>query len=185
MNFVLIVAALATAMNPLRLAAVSPNDRLERRRATLQALSAILFVSLGLAWWSSPIIGSIDVSSSSATIAAGLALAVIGARDTVVKPPEFEPTGGRIGVAFIPMFFPTLFNPAVAIMSIAAGAERGVWVALIAVTTATVLVALGAEAASLKSARPRRHWARLVASAVGLSCVVAGALVATHGVMSI
>ncbi len=185
MNFVLIVAAVATAMNPLRLAAVSPVGRLVRRRATLQALGAISLVSLLLAWWSSPIIGSIDVSSSSATIAAGLALAVIGSRDTVVKPPVFEPMGGRVGVAVVPMFFPTLFNPAIAIMAIAAGAERGVGVTLIAVLLAAATVGLVAEVAALESVRSRPFWTRLAASVVGLSCVVVGALVATHGVMSI
>ena len=185
MTLPLIAAALVTAMNPLRLAVAAPSDPLLRSRTVALAVCGMVGSGVLLAWWSSPIAGSVDVSGSSTIIAAGLALVVIGARDAIIRPPEADTGLNGVGSALVPMFFPTLFTPAMAILAIASGIERGVLSTLAALVIAGVIIAAVTMGVSPDLAKRRRSSVRLSASVTGLLGVVLGGVVATHGVMSI
>ncbi len=185
MTFLLVAIAALSAVNPARLAAAIPPSEARRTRVFTRSAALSGAVLLAVGGFSGPLLNAIGVTSSSAMIAAGVALVVIGARDTVVAPPRIAQASNWPMVVLVPVFFPTIFTPALALISIAAGAERGLatgWSALMV----GVVVSLGIGALAIRSDRLSGGVAlRAMGSMVGLLAVAAGVLVATRGVMSI
>ena len=181
MSLLLIALTVATTTNPARIASAARGDR----RAVAFAAGALLVVGTILAWLSGPIIELIGISVPSAVIAAGIAVVVVGTRDAVVAPPVLETSPTPIPTAVFPVFFPTMFTPSLALMTIAGGAERGVWASLAAVFVGLVLAVVASLAVPHKPVGRPSTLARVVAGLFGLGSVVTGVFVATHGVMSI
>ncbi len=181
MSLLLVVLAVATAANPVRIAVAAGGDR----RAPLLAACVLAPTTIVVAWLSGPINNLIGVSTSSAVIAAGISVVVIGVRDALVSPPRLEPSSTSVPTALFPLFFPTMFTPAVALMALATGAERGVVPAAAAMfvgLAASVGTAIGLPHGFTMH---RPTLTRLVAGVFGVGGVIIGSLVATHGVMSI
>lgn len=185
MNMLLIALATMTSVNPARLHASLPGQATDRRGAVASSACVVLIaVVVVLAGFSGPLLESVGVTPSSGIIAAGVALVVIGARDSVVAPPVVDqPSAWPWNIA-TPVFFPTMFTPALALLAVAAGADRGVIGGVAACVG--VLASIAAALLIGRSARFARGWGlRATASVLGLLAVVAGALVATRGVMSV
>ncbi len=185
MTFLLVAIAAFSAVNPARLVAAVPPGEAMGIRVYTASLALSGAVLLALAGFSGPLIDAIGVTSSSAIIAAGIALVVIGVRDTVVAPPRIVESPSWPRMLLVPVFFPTIFTPALALISIASGAERGLTVGWTA-SMAGVAVSLGfGMVATRRGLLNGGMVLRAMASVVGLLAVAAGVLVATRGVMSI
>ena len=177
MNSTLIALAAVCAANPFRIAACAPTDPDTRRRAV--AVAALLsFAAVGLlAGLSEPILESLNVSGSSSRIAAGAAVLVVGIRDLFTQPPAPEPAldGWRAGI--FPMAFPAILTPALAILAISAGSERGA-VITVGVIGAAILLVAATVSANLQGT----YWR---AATVGISGVIFGTLLLLNGVTAI
>jgi len=182
-SFLLAAIAAMAAINPVRLKMALPDA--DRRRVAVAAGLLTLGVMAALALLSGPLLDAINVSSSSSIIAAGISLVVIGARDTLVAPTKFGELPDWPLVVGVPVFFPTMFTPAVALLAIAAGADRGVAVGFAAVAVGVVASVVVSLALSRTSRLGTGGGLRAIASMFGLMTVAIGALVATRGVMSI
>ncbi|MDE0607621.1 MAG: hypothetical protein OXH78_10775 [Acidimicrobiaceae bacterium] len=177
MSPTLIALAAICAANPFRIAACAPASVDTRRKAVVVATASTLLAVGLFALLSDPILDFLNVSGSSSRIAAGVAVLVVGVRDLFVQPPSPEPalTGWRAGI--MPMAFPTLFTPALAILTISAGSVRGAGTALGIIGGAILLVVL------LVVANVRGTYWR--AATVGSAGVVFGTLLTLNGVTAI
>jgi len=185
MSFLLVAIAAMTSINPARLAASLPASGPDRGRVAGSAGALMLIVAFALSALSGPLLGWIGVTSSSSIIAAGVSLVVIGARDSVVAPPVMDqPPGWPLNVV-TPVFFPTMLTPALALVALAAGADRGVPVGFAAAAVGIVASIASALLVGRSSRFGRGGGLRATGSMLGLLAVATGVLVATRGVMSI
>ncbi len=177
MSSTLIALAAVCAANPFRVAACAPTRAdIRRQAATVATLLSLAAVGL-LAVLSEAILEALNVSGSSSRIAAGAAVLFVGIRDLFMQPPSPEPAleGWRAGV--VPMAFPVLFNPALAILVISAGSERGAATAVGVIGAAILLVAV------IVVGNVRGTYLRT--ATVGSSGVVFGTLLLLNGVTAV
>jgi small neutral amino acid transporter SnatA (MarC family) len=141
MSFGLLLAAFLGAVNPCRARLALP---VRREVVGLGALAA-LAVAAALAALGSTALVALDISPESLRLAAGLVLAVEGARALVWPQPATEPELQGLGAALIPVAFPLLLQPGVVVLALAAGGEgveaRGIGALAIALLLAAVLPA--------------------------------------------
>jgi small neutral amino acid transporter SnatA (MarC family) len=136
MNTVLALVALLAASNPPR-----RRDALSTDDTVAVAIGAALAAAFltGLAAVASPLIDALDVSAPNLRIAAGFALAIVAAHDLVRRlPPAGAALAGR-RAALVPVFFPVLARPEVALLALSVGADHGV-----ALTAASAVLAMAA-----------------------------------------
>ncbi len=179
MTLLLLFLAAVTALNPVRAAAVVPAESDVRREAVAIGVAVVVMLVVGTAVLSGPVLGWLSVTGASSRIAAGVALVVTSLRDVFAPAAVMEPAlpGRRAGL--IPLAFPTLFTPAVAMLALSAGHERGVLLASVGLLPAVVIA--GVVAFWLGPDPPRRP----LISAVGLAGVAVGALMTLDGVYAI
>lgn len=124
MTTALLVLGFLTALNPMRAAAAAPaRDRPGIGLGTATATLAGITLAAALA---DPVLDLVGVTGASARIAAGIAMLAVALKDIAVAPPAPEPAfSGRLA-ALVPLAFPVLFTPAVALLAIAGSADRGV-----------------------------------------------------------
>jgi small neutral amino acid transporter SnatA (MarC family) len=172
----LLVLAGLGALNPLRAAAASPDT--DRARAVAVALAATT-LAIGLAAWvSGPLLEAVHVTGPSARIAAGVALVAVSLRDLLGPAPAPEPALAGAGAGLIPLAFPVLFTPAVALLALAGGADRGV-------VTAVAALLPGLALAGAAALRPPRRGVGVGLRVIAGYAVGAGALVTLDGVYGI
>lgn len=177
MSSTLIALAAVCAANPFRVAACAPSSPdIRRQAATVATLLSLAAVGL-LAVLSEAILEALNVSGSSSRIAAGAAVLVVGIRDLFIQPPSSEPAlqGWRAGI--VPIAFPTILTPALAILAISAGSERGAATA-VAVIGAAILVVAVIAAGNICGT----YWRT---ASVGSAGVVVGTLLLLNGVTAI
>jgi small neutral amino acid transporter SnatA (MarC family) len=124
-------AALVLALNPARAAVAIP--RAGRSRRTVVGVAAVGGVIGGLAVCAAaaagtPLLDALDVSDPSFRIAAGIVAALAGAADLFRRPPPPEPALAGWGAALIPVAIPVVARPALLVLALGAGADRGVLV---------------------------------------------------------
>jgi small neutral amino acid transporter SnatA (MarC family) len=178
--------ALLLALNPARAAFGIPRaGRSSRAVAWLCAVGGAIgglvvcvFAALG-----DPVLDALDVSTPAFRTAAGAIALLAGAIDLVRGPPEPEPALPGRRAALIPVALPLVARPALVVMALAAGADRGVLVAVAATAIGiAILTALAARAATAgPEGRALRWLARL--SAAGL--VACGVLLTIDGILSV
>ena len=172
----LLLLAMLAAANPLRVASARPrHDRVPAAAAAGTLLILGVLVS-GLV--SGPLHDAVDVTGPSARIAAGIALLAVALHDLFGAPPDAEPalTGWRAGI--VPLGFPVLFTPAVALVAVAGAAQHGVWVPVAAVLPAMIVA--GALLVSARARIPRG----VLATSGALGAAIA-ALVVLDGIYAI
>lgn len=183
MTLTLLVLAAIAAANPLRAVAAAPRaDAVGPAVVATAATAAAVVIAAAL---SDPALDALGVTVPSARIAAGFALVAVGLKDTFATPPGPEPglAGWRAGL--VPLMFPVVFSPALALLAIAGAADRGVSATVGAVVPALAVVALGILVA------PRVHGNRHVAflratlSVSGIAAAGLGVLVILDGVYDI
>ena len=169
MTLTLLVLAMIAAANPFRALAARPPDA--TRETLIAAVAATGVLVLVSAVVSDPLLDLVNVSGPSARIAAGIALLVVALKDVFAAPPTAEPAlaGWRGGL--IPLAFPVIFSPALALLAVAGAADRGVAVALTAAVIALVPVALTLSIAPMMQ-RIRSMTAFVGAMGTGLAALV-------------
>jgi small neutral amino acid transporter SnatA (MarC family) len=138
---VVFLAALA-CVNPARVALGMPDAPLRRRLVLLGAGSglAILLAAVGLAV-ADPLLDALDISPESLRIATGAVLLVAGARTLVVPRPAAEPAA-RLQV-LVPVLFPLLVTPELALVLLGAGADERNAAAVAGIAAALLLALAG------------------------------------------
>ena len=138
MSFGLLLVAFLGAVNPCRARLALP----ARREVVALGALAALAVAAALAAAGSAALDALDVSPESFRLAAGLVLAVEGARALVWPRPATEPELPGLGAALIPVAFPTLLQPGVVVLALAAGGDGVEASAIGALALALVLAAV-------------------------------------------
>lgn len=172
MTTALIVLAGLAALDPFRGASASPAA--ERGRAGATAAAVVLVAVAASALVSGPLLDAVSVTGSSARIAAGVALTAVSLRDLFASPPGAEP--GRVGVAagLFPLAFPVVFTPAVALVAMAAAADRGVVVAVAGFLPGLALVAAAIARPTGRMVTPGLRTVAGAGTAVGAFVVLDG-----------
>ena len=170
------------AVNPVRAAAALPG----RGRAVAATVAAlvVLAVAITLAAASDLVLDALAVSASTFRIGAGSVMAVGGVVRMVDRLPRPEPEvdGWRAGL--VPLAFPVVLSPDLALLAISVGADEGV---------ATVAVAAAVAAAALVGGAfvPRPLASRGRTTAIGVArllaavLLVAGVALAVDGVQDL
>ena len=177
MSSTLITLAAVCAANPFRAAACAPTNVDIRRKAIAVAAVLSLVAAGSLAVLSESILEWLNVSGSSSRIAAGAAVLLVGVRDLFIQPPSPEPglKGWRAGI--VPMAFPVILTPALAILAISTSSERGAATAVAMIGAAILLVAV----IVLTNARGT-YWRTATVGSAGVIC---GTLLLLNGVTAI
>ena len=177
MSSTLIALAAICAANPFRVAACAPS-RADIRRQAVAVATALSLVAVGLLGVLSDLILEwLNVSGSSSRIAAGTAVLVVGIRDLFTQPPSPEPAlkGWRAGI--VPMAFPAIFTPALAILAISASSALGAATAVGVIGAAISLVGV------IVFANVRgTYWRTATFGSAGVVC---GTLLLLNGVTAI
>jgi small neutral amino acid transporter SnatA (MarC family) len=183
MNVWLGIAALLVAVNaPRRRAALSVDDTgVVALGAALCGVGLVVFGAVA-----TPLLDAMDVSAPNLRIGVGLVLAVVSVHDLVRRPPARGAALSGRAAAVVPVFFPVLTRPEVALVALAIGADHGV-----AVTAAAAVIAMVAVVGWHRLATPRAQeppFARVERGLGVLDSGIAAALamaIAADGVFAI
>jgi small neutral amino acid transporter SnatA (MarC family) len=86
------------------------------------------------------LLDALDVSDPSFRIAAGIVAALAGAGDLFRRPPPPEPAFAGWSAALVPVAIPVVARPALLVLALGAGADRGVLVSAGAMATGIALL---------------------------------------------
>jgi small neutral amino acid transporter SnatA (MarC family) len=179
-------AALLLALNPARAAFAVPRaGRSPRAALELAALGGAIGAGLIClaAVAGDPLLDALDVSDPSFRFAAGVLAVLVGAVDVFRRPPASEPALAGRRAALIPVAIPAVARPALLVLALGAGADRGVLVSVAAmavgVALLTALVARGPTDGPW--GRALRWGSRLLAAGL----VACGALLTIDGVLDV
>ena len=181
MTLLYVIAIVAASNPPRRREALSVDDT---RIVTLGAAMTAVFLVVA-AILATPLLDALDTSAPNLRIGVGLVVAAVGLHDLVRRRPQAGAAldGGR--AALVPVFFPVLARPEVALLALSAGADHGVGfaagISLLALATVVGWHALARHVTSGPFARVEGALARALAAV----SVVAGVLITSNGVFSI
>jgi small neutral amino acid transporter SnatA (MarC family) len=179
-------AALLLALNPARAASAVP--RATRTGRDLIGMAALGGSTGGLivcvaALLGDPLLDALDVSDPSFRLAAGVVAVVAGVADLLRRPPSPEPALDGWKAALVPIAVPVVARPALLVMALGAGADRGVLIALAAMAAATLLfTALTAWHPADGPGARSLGWARRLFAAGLVAC---GVLLAIDGILDV
>jgi small neutral amino acid transporter SnatA (MarC family) len=179
-------AVLVLALNPARAAFGVP--RAGRSRRNVVRVAALGGVIGGLAVCAASVVGgplleALDVSEPSFRLAAGMVAALAGAADLFRRPPPPEPGLAGWRAALIPVAMPVVARPALLVLALGAGADRGVLVSAGAMAMGSALLTGLAAGWPTEGARGRGlRWAGRVLAAALVAC---GVILAVDGVLDV
>ena len=136
MSVWLLLLGFVGSVNPCRTRLALPGNRI----AVLLGACVALAAAAVLAAAGGALLDRLDVSPESFRLAAGLVLAVEGARALVWPRPAAEPELPGLRAALVPVAFPLLLQPGVVVLVLAAGGEDVERRALVALAVALALV---------------------------------------------
>lgn len=179
-------AALVLALNPARAAFGVPRARRSPRTVAGVAVVGGVIGGLavcGTATAGGPLLDALDVSEPSFRVAAGIVAAVAGAADLFRRAPRAEPALSGWRAALVPVAIPMVARPALLVLALGAGADRGALVSAAAMAMGIALLAALAAGCSTEGPEGRvLRWAgRLLAAAL----VACGVLLAVDGVLDV
>ena len=155
---------LLLALNPIRAAFGIPREEPAARLALLGGAGALLVVAASAV--APPLLDALDVSDPSFRTAAGLVAIVAGIADLIRRPPRAEPV------------FLLVARPALLILALGAGADRGILPSVLATAIGVaVLAAIATAGPDEGRARALRWGARLLAAGLiagGVTLVIQG-----------
>ena len=173
-------AALVLALNPARAAFGVP--RAGRAAVGVAAVGGVIggLAVCVAATIGDPLLDALDVSEPSFRVAAGLVAVLTGAADMFRRPPPAEPALSGWGSVLVPVAIPVVARPALLVLALGAGADRGLVTAGAMAIGVALLTALVAGWPTEGPAGRVLRWAgRLMAAALVACAVVlavAGAL---------
>lgn len=171
MTLAFLLLALVASVNPCRLRLVLP----ERREAVALGALIALGSAAGVAAVGGAFLEALDITPETFRLASAVVLALEGARALVLARPAREPELGGLGAALIPVAFPLLLTPGVVMLTLTAGGDDDVALAVGALVVAFALVLLttlirrGARADALLAAGGRLLGAAEIAVGVALA----------------
>jgi small neutral amino acid transporter SnatA (MarC family) len=178
--------ALVLALNPARAAFGVPRaGRTPRAVAGLAAAGGVIggLAVCAAAALGGPVLDALDVSESSFRLAAGILAALAGAVDVFRRPQPPDPALAGWRAALIPVAIPVVARPALLVLALSAGADRGVLVALGAMAVGiAVLTALAAGAPTEGPGGRVLRWASRLLAAGLAAC---GIILAVDGVLAV
>jgi small neutral amino acid transporter SnatA (MarC family) len=176
---------LLLALNPVRAAFGIPRGPVEARSSavTLALLGGAggALVVLAISAVAPALLDSLDVSDSSFRVAAGAIAVGVGIADLFRRPPRPEPAlPGRLA-ALVPVAVPLVARPALIVIALGAGADRGVLPSVVAMTMGVAVLAavVATEPAGGGRKRSLRWIVRLLAGALiagGVALTLSGIL---------
>ena len=126
---------------------------------------------------------ALDVSAPAFRTAAGVLAVLAGAADLFRRPPRPEPALAGRRAALVPVAIPLVARPALLVMALGAGADRGVLVAVGAMAIGVAL--LTALAARCPIDGPGGRALRWAARLLAAGLVACGVLLAIDGVLDV
>jgi small neutral amino acid transporter SnatA (MarC family) len=177
---------LVVALNPARAAFGIPRaGRSPRDALGVAALGGVLggLAVCGAAALGGPLLEALDVSEPSFRFAAGVVAAVAGAADLFRRPPPPEAALNGWGAVLVPVAIPLVARPALLVLALGEGAERGVLVAAGAMALAVALL-IGLTAwGPTEGPRARSlRWASRLLAAILVAC---GGVLAVDGIFDV
>src|SRR6185295_4018470 len=130
-----------------------------------------------------PVLDAVHVSDSSFRVAAGLVALIAGIADLVRRPPRPEPAPSGRRAWLVPVAVPLVARPALIVLALGAGADRGLAPAAIAM--AIGVAALAALTAAGATEGRRARLLRLFARLLGAGLVAGGVFLAIAGVLDL
>jgi small neutral amino acid transporter SnatA (MarC family) len=177
--------ALLAALNPARAAFAVPRSGRSRREVVglVAAGGAIGGVAVcAVAALGGSLLDALDVSDPSFRLAAGIVAVLAGAADFFRRPPAPEPALSGWRAAIVPVALPAVARPALLVMALGAGADRGVPVTAAAMATAVVSTAI---AVRWSAEGPRARTLRWLGVLLAASLVACGAILGVDGVLDV
>ncbi len=179
-------AVLVLALNPARAAFGVPRAGRPPRTAARVAAVGGAIGGLGVcaaAAAGGPLLEALDVSESSFRLAAGVVAVLAGIGDLFRRPPAPDPALSGWRAALIPVAVPLVARPALVVIALGAGADRGVLVSAGAVAVAVAL--LVGLTAGWPTEGPRGRALRWAGRLLGVALVAGGVLLAIDGVLDV
>jgi small neutral amino acid transporter SnatA (MarC family) len=180
------VAVLVLALNPARAAFGVPRaGRSPRTAAGVAAAGGAIggLAVCAVAAAGGPLLDALDVSEPSFRIAAGLVAALAGAADLFRRPPPPEPALAGWRAALVPVAIPLVARPALVVLALGAGADRGVLGSAGAMAVGVAL--LVGLTAGWPTEGPRGRVLRWAGRLLGVALVAGGVLLAIDGVLDV
>jgi small neutral amino acid transporter SnatA (MarC family) len=178
--------ALLLALNPARAACAIP--RAGRSGRAVAGVAALGGVIGGVAVCAAAALGDVlldalDVSAPAFRLAAGIVAVLTGAADLLRCPPAPEPALAGWRAALVPVAIPVVARPALLVMALGAGADRGVLAGVAAMALGVILLTAVAAACPVDGPAGRAlRWSGRVLAA-GL--VAAGVLLGVDGIFDV
>ena len=179
-------AVLLLALNPARGAFGVPRaGRLPRATASLAAAGGAIgsLAVCAVAALGGPLLEGLDVSDPSFRAAAGVVAMLAGAADLFRRPPRPEPALPGRRAALVPVAIPLVARPALLVLALGAGAERGVLIAFAAMALGIAL--LSGLAAVCPTERPAGRVLRWAGRLLAAALVACGVILAVDGVYDV
>jgi small neutral amino acid transporter SnatA (MarC family) len=130
-----------------------------------------------------PLLDAVNVSDSAFRVAAGIVALVAGVWDLSRRPPRPEPAlSGRLA-ALVPVAVPLVARPALLILALGAGADRGVLPSVLAM--AVGVGALAGLVATEPAGRGRDRTLRWIARLLGAGLIAGGVALGLAGIMDV
>jgi len=179
-------AALLLALNPARAAfGVPRRGRSPRAVAGVAAaggaIGAIAVCAVATA--ADPLLEALDVSEPSVRIAAGIVAGLAGAADMFRRPPAPDPALPGRRAALVPVAVPLVARPALVVLALGAGADRGVVISAAGVALGVAM--LTGLAAAWPTEGPRGRALRWAGRLTGAALVACGVLLGVDGVLDV
>jgi small neutral amino acid transporter SnatA (MarC family) len=179
-------AALLLAFNPARAAFGIPRaGRSSRAVAELALLGGVIgaLAVCAAAAVGDVLLDALDVSAPAFRTAAGIVAVLAGAADLIRRPARPEPALAGRRAALVPVAIPIVARPALVVMALGAGADRGVIVSVGAMAIGVALMTWLAVRCPTEGSGGRvLRWAgRLLAAGL----VASGVLLAIDGILDV
>jgi small neutral amino acid transporter SnatA (MarC family) len=178
--------ALLLALNPARAACAIPRaGRSSREVAILAAVGGAIggLAVCAVAGVGDVVLDALDASAPAFRTAAGAVAVLAGAADLFRRPPAPEPALAGRRAALIPIAIPVVARPALLVMALGAGADRGVLVTAGAMAIGIALMT--AAAARWPTDGPGGRALRWAGRAMAAGLVAAGVLLGIDGVLAV
>ncbi len=174
MSLWFVVLSVVAAANPPRIAELlSATPQEDRERPLTIGTSILAVILIVLAGLGSPILDVLELSDETWRIAAG-AVAVLAAARVVIAPLRPVPELGRNAHAGVPVVFPVMLVPELALLMVLWGATEGVSVVAVALSVGIAAVRIWGRS---NGGPVNRGAAKLLAAllvVVGIGLLVAG-----------
>jgi small neutral amino acid transporter SnatA (MarC family) len=182
-----VLAAFLVVVNPARAtASIGPNLLRTGRFVAVTGAAVAAVVGVALVALHDPILDALSVSEPTFRLGAGLVIAAMGLRALLLAPEPWTEglAGGRLA-ALVPVAFPVLIAPELAVTAIDLGADEGTGIAVAGVLVAMLVAAALGSWRRLSEDRPPPPWLVPLGRLLGAGAVVFGVARVVSGVFDV